>query len=45
MLTAVKCNPNSTVIKVLAALNAGFDCASQVSLPQRELPWDNMIFR
>lgn len=28
---AIKCNPNATVIKVLAALNASFDCASKVS--------------
>ena len=26
---AVKCNPDPTVIKVLAAMNAGFDCASK----------------
>ncbi|XP_076230976.1 ornithine decarboxylase 2-like [Calliopsis andreniformis] len=26
---AVKCNPDPTIIKVLAALNAGFDCASK----------------
>ncbi|XP_076231004.1 ornithine decarboxylase 2-like [Calliopsis andreniformis] len=26
---AIKCNPDPTVIKVLAALNAGFDCASK----------------
>ncbi|XP_015586912.1 ornithine decarboxylase 1 isoform X2 [Cephus cinctus] len=29
---AMKCNPNLTVIKVLAALNAGFDCASQYEI-------------
>ncbi|XP_011166787.1 ornithine decarboxylase 2 [Solenopsis invicta] len=26
---AVKCNPDPNVIKILAALNAGFDCASE----------------
>lgn len=29
--SAVKCNPDPTVVKVLAALNAGFDCASEVN--------------
>ena len=28
--TAVKCNPNPTIIKTLAALGANFDCASKV---------------
>ncbi|KAG7204474.1 hypothetical protein KM043_004906 [Ampulex compressa] len=31
---AVKCNPDPTVIKVLAALNAGFDCASEHEIRQ-----------
>lgn len=40
-ISAIKCNANSTVIKVLAALNASFDCASKVKkfslLSQRNL--------
>lgn len=28
---AIKCNSDPTVIKVLAAMNASFDCASMVS--------------
>ncbi|XP_018402076.1 PREDICTED: ornithine decarboxylase 2-like [Cyphomyrmex costatus] len=31
---AIKCNSNSTVIKVLAALNACFDCASKQEIAQ-----------
>ncbi|XP_018351515.1 PREDICTED: ornithine decarboxylase 1-like isoform X1 [Trachymyrmex septentrionalis] len=31
---AIKCNSNSTVIKVLAALNAFFDCASKQEIAQ-----------
>ncbi|XP_029174023.1 ornithine decarboxylase-like isoform X2 [Nylanderia fulva] len=31
---AIKCNPDPTVIKVLAALNAGFDCASKQEIEQ-----------
>ncbi|KAM0724867.1 Ornithine decarboxylase [Formica fusca] len=31
---AVKCNPDPTVIKILAALNAGFDCASEQEISQ-----------
>lgn len=31
-ILAIKCNPDPTVIKVLAALNAGFDCASKVRI-------------
>lgn len=31
LISAVKCNPDPTVIKILAALNAGFDCASEVN--------------
>ncbi|XP_072756352.1 ornithine decarboxylase 2-like isoform X2 [Anoplolepis gracilipes] len=31
---AIKCNPDPTVIKVLAALNAGFDCASEQEIKQ-----------
>ncbi|XP_046737484.1 ornithine decarboxylase 1-like [Diprion similis] len=31
---AIKCNPNETVIKTLAALNAGFDCASKEEISQ-----------
>nr|XP_012230174.1 PREDICTED: ornithine decarboxylase 2-like isoform X1 [Linepithema humile] len=31
---AVKCNPDPTVIKVLAALNACFDCASEQEIKQ-----------
>jgi len=31
-ISAIKCNSNSTVIKVLAALNAFFDCASKVNI-------------
>ncbi|XP_046466222.1 ornithine decarboxylase 2-like isoform X1 [Neodiprion pinetum] len=31
---AIKCNPNGTVIKTLAALNAGFDCASKEEISQ-----------
>lgn len=27
----MKCNPNPVVIKTLASLNIGFDCASEVS--------------
>ncbi|KAB7496444.1 Antizyme inhibitor 2 [Armadillidium nasatum] len=29
---AVKCNPNPTVLKVLAALGTGFDCASKAEM-------------
>ncbi|XP_020300292.1 ornithine decarboxylase-like [Pseudomyrmex gracilis] len=31
---AIKCNPDPTVIKILAALNAGFDCASEEEIKQ-----------
>ncbi|XP_012266300.2 ornithine decarboxylase 2-like isoform X1 [Athalia rosae] len=31
---AIKCNPDPTVIKVLATLNASFDCASQGEIEQ-----------
>lgn len=31
-ILAIKANPDPTVIKVLAALDAGFDCASEVNL-------------
>ncbi|XP_014484259.1 PREDICTED: ornithine decarboxylase 2-like [Dinoponera quadriceps] len=31
---AVKCNPDPTVIKVLATLNIGFDCASEQEIRQ-----------
>ncbi|XP_076668582.1 ornithine decarboxylase 1-like [Andrena cerasifolii] len=31
---AIKCNPDPTVIKVLAAMNAGFDCASESEIRQ-----------
>lgn len=31
---AIKCNPDPTVIKILAALNAGFDCASEQEIRQ-----------
>ena len=31
---AIKCNPNPTVIKILAAMNAGFDCASKKEIRQ-----------
>lgn len=34
-ISAIKCNSNATVIKVLAALNACFDCASKVSFSFR----------
>lgn len=30
LISAVKCNPDPNVIKILAALNTGFDCASEV---------------
>ncbi|KAG5313157.1 DCOR decarboxylase, partial [Acromyrmex insinuator] len=33
-ISAIKCNSNSTVIKVLAALNAFFDCASKQEIAQ-----------
>ena len=29
---AVKCNPDRAIIKTLAALGAGFDCASMVNI-------------
>ena len=29
---AVKCNPDRAIIKTLAALGAGFDCASMVNV-------------
>ncbi|XP_012272890.1 ornithine decarboxylase 1 [Orussus abietinus] len=44
---AVKCNPNPTAIKVLAALNAGFDCASQDEIRQVMqfgVPGERIIF-
>ena len=31
---AIKCNPNPTVIKILAAMNASFDCASKNEIRQ-----------
>ncbi|XP_011863892.1 PREDICTED: ornithine decarboxylase 2-like isoform X2 [Vollenhovia emeryi] len=31
---AVKCNPDPSVIKILAALNTGFDCASEQEIRQ-----------
>ncbi|GAB1865464.1 Ornithine decarboxylase [Camponotus japonicus] len=31
---AIKCNPDPTVIKILAALNAGFDCSSEQEIKQ-----------
>ncbi|XP_029036773.1 ornithine decarboxylase 1-like [Osmia bicornis bicornis] len=31
---AVKCNPDPTVIKILAAMNASFDCASEQEIRQ-----------
>ena len=31
-LTAVKCNPDPHVLKLLAGLNLGFDCASKVGI-------------
>ena len=31
---AVKCNPDPTVIKLLAALGTGFDCASKTEIEQ-----------
>ncbi|KAK2581901.1 hypothetical protein KPH14_002358 [Odynerus spinipes] len=31
---AIKCNPDPTVIKILAALNASFDCASEREIQQ-----------
>src|ERR1700710_2792405 len=32
--TAVKCNPDPMVIKMLAALGTGFDCASKTEIEQ-----------
>lgn len=31
-MTAVKCNPDPTVVRLLAALGLGFDCASQAEI-------------
>lgn len=44
---AVKCNPNPTVIKTLAALGASFDCASKQEIVQvmaYGVPADRIIF-
>ncbi|OXU26129.1 hypothetical protein TSAR_000750 [Trichomalopsis sarcophagae] len=44
---AVKCNPNPTIIKVLAALGGHFDCASKgeiIQVMQYEVPSDKIIF-
>ncbi|XP_008208586.1 ornithine decarboxylase 2 [Nasonia vitripennis] len=44
---AVKCNPNPTVIKTLAALGASFDCASKqeiVTVMAYGVPADRIIF-
>lgn len=30
--SAVKCNPDPTLIRILAALNLNFDCASKVQI-------------
>ncbi|XP_014396471.1 PREDICTED: ornithine decarboxylase-like [Myotis brandtii] len=35
---AVKCNSSPWVLRVLAALGTGFDCASQVSLGHSQFP-------
>ncbi|KAG5335644.1 AZIN2 inhibitor, partial [Acromyrmex heyeri] len=34
LISAVKCNPDPNVIKILAALNTGFDCASEQEIRQ-----------
>lgn len=44
---AVKCNPDPTVIKILAALNGGFDCASEQEIRQvmqYGVPSERIIF-
>lgn len=34
MIIAVKCNPEPTVVKMLATLGTGFDCASKTEIEQ-----------
>ena len=37
---AVKCNPDKAIIKTLAALGAGFDCASMVHTQYFRIVYD-----
>lgn len=44
---AVKCNPNPTVIKILAALGASFDCASKqeiITVMSNRVSSDRVVF-
>ncbi|XP_076643218.1 ornithine decarboxylase 1-like [Halictus rubicundus] len=44
---AIKCNPDPTVIKTLASLNAGFDCASEQEIKDilvHGIPVNRIIF-
>ncbi|XP_078050774.1 ornithine decarboxylase-like [Augochlora pura] len=44
---AIKCNPDPTVIKTLASLNAGFDCASEQEIKDvmaQGIPASRIIF-
>ncbi|XP_076231000.1 ornithine decarboxylase 1-like [Calliopsis andreniformis] len=44
---AIKCNPNPTVIKILAAMNGSFDCASKQEIKQvmkYGVPGERIIF-
>ena len=37
---AVKCNSDPLLLKVLASLGTGFDCASKVNRSQRTVKWE-----